>query len=152
MLIGEDALTIAVDFDGTIVEHKYPEIGDEMLFAFETLKALQKKGHKLILWTFRAGRYLDEAVDYCQEHGVEFYAVNKSYPEEEFKPGAISRKLSADLFIDDRNIGGFPGWGEVYQMIHPNDGELDLQYRNEVAHRNFKRSSQSLWSRLFGKS
>ncbi|MGB6037414.1 MAG: hydrolase, partial [Cryomorphaceae bacterium] len=57
-MISEDSLTIAVDFDGTIVEHKYPEIGDEMLFAFDTLKELQKKGHKLILWTYRGGRYL----------------------------------------------------------------------------------------------
>ncbi|HAW51174.1 MAG TPA: hydrolase, partial [Flavobacteriales bacterium] len=46
-----NAKTIAVDFDGTIVEHAYPEIGKEMLFAFETLKALRDKGHKLILWT-----------------------------------------------------------------------------------------------------
>jgi len=151
MLIGEDSLTIAVDFDGTIVEHKYPEIGDEMIFAFDTLKALQNKGHKLILWTFRAGRYLDDAVEYCREHGIEFYAVNKSYPEEKFEPGVISRKVSADLFIDDRNVGGFPGWGEVYQMIHPADGDLDLQYKNPEAHRNFKKSSPSFFSRLFSK-
>jgi hydroxymethylpyrimidine pyrophosphatase-like HAD family hydrolase len=48
-MISEESLTIAVDFDGTIVEHEYPRIGKEMLFAFETLMALQKKGHKLIL-------------------------------------------------------------------------------------------------------
>ena len=58
--------TIAVDFDGTIVEHAYPEIGREMLFAIETLKALQEKGHRLILWTFRDGQYLEEAVEYCR--------------------------------------------------------------------------------------
>ena len=87
MLIGEHSLTIAVDFDGTIVEHKYPEIGDEMIFAFDTLKALQKNGHKLILWTFRSGQHLDEAVEFCNQNGVEFYAVNKSYPEEEYKEG-----------------------------------------------------------------
>lgn len=151
MLIGEDSLTIAVDFDGTVVEHKYPAIGDEMLFAFDTLRALQNKGHKLILWTFRAGRYLDDAVEYCRKNGIEFYAVNKSYPEEEFEVGSISRKVSADLFIDDRNVGGFPGWGEVYQMIHPNDGNLDLQFRNPEAHRNFKKSSSSFFGRLFNK-
>lgn len=151
MLIGEDSLTIAVDFDGTIVEHKYPAIGDEMIFAFDTLKALQAKGHKLILWTFRAGRYLDDAVEYCRENGVEFYAVNKSYPEEEFEPGSISRKISADLFIDDRNVGGFPGWGEVYQMIHPNDGHLNLQFTNPEAHKNFKKSSSNFFGRLFNK-
>ncbi len=69
-------MKIAVDFDGTIVEHKYPQIGKEQLFAFETLKQLSKQKHQLILWTYRAGRELDEAVEYCRENGVEFFAVN----------------------------------------------------------------------------
>ncbi|WMI64322.1 hydrolase [Aestuariibaculum sp. YM273] len=109
-------LIIAVDFDGTIVEDAYPNIGKPMLFAFETLKMLQNKGHRLILWTYRHGSKLDDAVNFCKDHGVTFYAVNKSYPEEEFN-NASSRKIHADLFIDDRNIGGFPGWGEIYQMV-----------------------------------
>ncbi len=109
-------LIIAVDFDGTIVEDAYPNIGKPMLFAFETLKMLQNKGHRLILWTYRHGSKLDDAINFCKDHGVTFYAVNKSYPEEEFN-NASSRKIHADLFIDDRNIGGFPGWGEIYQMV-----------------------------------
>ncbi len=151
MLIGEDSLTIAVDFDGTIVEHKYPDIGPEMLFAFDTLKRLQSKGHKLILWTFRAGRYLDDAVEYCRENGLEFYAVNKSYPEEVFEEGRVSRKVNADLFIDDRNVGGFLGWGEIYQMIHPGDGDADLQLRNQAAHHNYKKENRSFFDKLFKK-
>lgn len=143
-----ETLIIAVDFDGTIVEHKYPDIGDEMLFAFDTLKALQKKGHRLILWTFREGEYLDEAVEFCRQQGVEFYAINKSYPEEEFD-GNISRKISADVFIDDRNVGGFPGWGEVYRMLHPGDGPLDHQLVNEEAHHNKKKKSKGLLKRIF---
>ncbi len=112
-------LRIAIDFDGTIVEHKYPEIGKEILFAFETIKALQKQKHLLILWTYRSGKELDEAVEYCRQNGVEFYAVNASYPEEEFDEDFASRKIDADIFIDDRNIGGLLPWGEVYQMINP---------------------------------
>jgi len=112
-------LKIAVDFDGTIVEHKYPEIGKEVLFAFETLRALQKQNHQLILWTFRSGRELDDAVEYCRRNGVVFYAINSSYPEEEFDEEYDSRKIDADIFIDDRNIGGLPPWGEIYQMINP---------------------------------
>ena len=107
---------IAVDFDGTIVEDAYPGIGKPKLFAFETLKKLQEEGHRLILWTYRAGRKLDEAVKFCKENGIEFYAVNKSYPEEIFEKN-ISRKIHADLFIDDRNVGGFLGWTEIYQLI-----------------------------------
>ncbi len=144
-MISEDSLTIAVDFDGTVVEHKYPEIGEEMLFAFDTLRALQKKGHKLILWTYRGGRYLDEAVHYCQSHGITFYAVNKSYPEEILEEG-ISRKINADIFIDDRNIGGFPGWGDIYQMLHTNDGEVDHQLKNPKAHHNFKQNKSGFKS------
>ncbi len=119
-------MIIAVDFDGTIVEHRYPAIGKEKLFAFDTLESLQKQGHQLILWTFRSGRELDDAVAYCKRNGLEFYAVNRSYPEEEFNRG-ISRKVNADLFIDDRNLGGFIGWGEVWHIINKNapKGEKD---------------------------
>ena len=116
-----DPLKIAIDFDGTIVEHKYPEIGKEILFAFETIKALQKQKHQLILWTYRSGRELDEAVEYCRQNGVEFYAINASYPEEEFDEDFASRKIEADIFIDDRNIGGLVPWGEIYQMLNPQE-------------------------------
>ena len=75
-------MTIAVDFDGTIVTHEYPKIGEELPFATETLKMLIKEHHKLILWTVREGALLDEAVNWCRERGVEFYAINKDYPEE----------------------------------------------------------------------
>ena len=113
-------MIIAVDFDGTIVEHRYPKIGKVLPFAFETIKELQKRQHQIILWTFRAGKELDEAVEFCTKRGVEFYAVNKSYPEEIYDD-TISRKINADLFIDDRNIGGFPGWGEIFHMICPEE-------------------------------
>jgi hypothetical protein len=109
-------MKIAVDFDGTIVEHKYPAIGEEFLFAIETLKELQRQQHQIILWTFRAGKELDEAVEYCRKRGLDFYAVNKNYPEEIFDE-AMSPKINADLFIDDRNLGGFPGWDVVFEMI-----------------------------------
>ena len=87
-------MIIAVDFDGTIVDHEYPEIGKPKLFAFETLKALQEQGVQLILWTYRSGKELDEAVEYCRKNGIEFYAINKNYPEEVFDD-SISRKIIA---------------------------------------------------------
>ena len=109
-------MKIAVDFDGTIVEHQYPKIGKDMLFAIETLKELQKHEALLILWTFRSGVELDEAVEYCGSRGIEFYAVNKNYPEEIFDD-TISRKINADVFIDDKNVGGFRGWSEIWQDL-----------------------------------
>lgn len=111
-------IKIAVDFDGTIVEHMYPEIGKEKLFAFQTLKELEKKGAKLILWTFRTGKELEDAVGYCRKNGIEFYAVNKNYPEE-IVDETVSRKIDADIYIDDKNIGGFPGWSEAWQILFP---------------------------------
>jgi hypothetical protein len=117
---------IAVDFDGTIVEHKYPQIGKEQQFAFETLKQLIKQKHQLILWTYRAGKELDEAVEYCRDNGVEFFAVNKNFPEEHYD-GSISRKIDADIYIDDRNLGGFPGWSAVWQMLNSSDGQLKTE-------------------------
>lgn len=109
-------LVIAVDFDGTIVEHKYPEIGKEIPFAFDTLKMLQKKGFRLILWTVRYGSELDSALEFCSKRGLDFYAVNKNYPEEEDQ-NSISRKILADIYIDDRNFGGLPDWGEIYNQL-----------------------------------
>ena len=117
----ESPLKIAVDFDGTIVEHRYPEIGKEVMFALQTLRTLQEQGHQLILWTYRSGKELDDAVEYCRRNGIVFYAVNSSYPEEEFDEDYDSRKIDADIFIDDRNIGGLPPWGEIYQMINPHE-------------------------------
>ncbi len=141
---------IAVDFDGTIVEHRYPKIGKEMLFAFATMKALQKKGHQLILWTFRDGDLLEEAVQYCKENGVQFYTVNKSYPEEQYD-SSISRKINADLFIDDRNVGGFLGWSKVWQILHPDGGDFDHQIENPEAHKNYRKEEGSVFGKLFGK-
>lgn len=119
-------IKIAVDFDGTIVEHCYPAIGATKLFAFETLKELQKRGFLLILWTFRTGKELDEAVEFCRSNGVEFYAVNKSYPEEIFDENT-SRKIDADIFIDDRNLGGFIDWSKVWQMMFPESNMVELE-------------------------
>lgn len=111
-------MTIAVDFDGTIVEHAYPEIGRERPFAIDTLKALIADRHQLILWSVREGKLLDDAVNWCKERGVEFYAVNKDFPEEDVDRNVhFSRKLKVDLWIDDRNVGGIPDWGTIYRII-----------------------------------
>lgn len=136
-------LKIAVDFDGTIVDHQYPKIGKDLLFAFETLKELQKNGALLILWTFRVGKELDEAVEYCLSKGIEFYAVNKNYPEEVYDD-SISRKINADVFIDDKNVGGFRGWSEIWQ-------DLSLYDLREKETERLLNRRRPLFSRFFGK-
>lgn len=138
-------MKIAVDFDGTIVEHRYPEIGEVKLFAFETLRELQKQGHILILWTYRYGKELEEAVEFCRKRGIEFYAVNKSYPEEEFDETQASRKLDVDLFIDDRNLGGFIDWSDAWTMIN-NGKAFEPLDKNSMPQK-----KPSLLAQLFGK-
>lgn len=112
-------MVIAVDFDGTIVEHQYPEIGEERPFAIEVLKMLIAERHKVILWTVREGELLDAAVLWCAERGVHFYAVNSNSPEmfQEARPMNHSCKLNADIFIDDCNVGGLPDWPTIYKII-----------------------------------
>lgn len=145
-------MVIAVDFDGTIVKHRYPSIGEELPFATETLKQLASEGHRLILWTVREGKLLDEAVAFCRERGVEFYAVNRDYPEEEpGKNNHFSRKLKVDLWIDDRNLGGLPDWGTIYEMVHDGLTYEDLMRRYEQVEIDSPPSSKSLFHRLFRK-
>lgn len=112
-------MIIAVDFDGTIVQHKYPSIGKELPFAVETLRQLASDGHKLVLWTVRSGDTLEEALAWCRQRGLQFYAVNSNYPPGSLFSGSrnSSPKIEADIFIDDHNIGGIPDWGEIYQII-----------------------------------
>ncbi|WP_204346720.1 BT0820 family HAD-type phosphatase [Psychroserpens algicola] len=132
----QDKLVIAIDFDGTIVEDAYPKVGKPRIFAFETMKRLQQDGHRLILWTYRCGQKLDEAVAFCKANDITFYAVNQSFPEEQYD-NSVSRKIYADIYIDDRNIGGILGWGEVYQLI-----------TNEAPNMNIKPKKKGLFSFL----
>ena len=112
-------MVIAVDFDGTIVEHRYPRIGEEIPFAIDTLKLLQQEKHRLILWSVREGALLDEAVEWCKARGLE-----KDHQ-------GFSRKLKADLFIDDRNLGGLPDWGVIYEMVKEKKTFADIYSQNE---------------------
>lgn len=136
-------MVIAVDFDGTIVSHAYPQIGKERPFAIETLKQLIKDGHQLILWTVREGILLDEAVYWCKERGVEFWAVNRDYPEEiRSNNNHFSRKLKVDMFIDDRNIGGLPSWGVIYQMIKEGKTWEDIHNSNRNYNYNYPQKKE----------
>lgn len=140
-------MIIAVDFDGTIVEHKYPQIGKEIPFAILTLKKLQTERHLLILWSVREGKLLDEAVNFCRNRGLDFYAVNSNVPYGDTDNSLIrNRKVNADLYIDDRNVGGLPDWGVIYEMVH-NKWSYE-RYLQEV--RGEKKEKTSFWRRIFG--
>jgi hypothetical protein len=142
-------MIIAVDFDGTIVTHKYPDIGEELPFAIETLKTLISEGHKIILWSVREGKLLDEAVNWCHKRGVDFYAINKDYPEEDISKNMyFSRKLKVDYFIDDRNIGGLPDWGTIYRIINEKKTLMEIMMeRQGQTEKPFKPKKKHWWSR-----
>lgn len=136
---------IAVDFDGTIVEHRYPAIGKEIPFATATLRQLIEDGHRLILWTVRMDNLLQEAVDWCKERGVIFYAINKDYEEETQESNRhYSRKIKADLWIDDRNLGGLPDWGTIYEIIS-HKMTFEQYYTGERPNSSSKKKKKKHW-------
>lgn len=98
----------AVDFDGTLCEDRFPEIGREIPERVNYLKALQKQGHKLILWTCRQdcplGQYLTRAINWCNSRGLYFDAVNENLKEVQEKWGGDTRKVFCDFYIDDKNL------------------------------------------------
>lgn len=103
----KDCTIYAVDFDGTLCEHKFPDIGAPNERLIQWLIDRQKAGDKIILWTNRMEPYLDNAVAWCAEKGLHFDAVNANLPEimERYKDvlngKPESRKITADVFIDD---------------------------------------------------
>ena len=120
-------MIIAVDFDGTIVEDRFPEIGNEIPYVVDLLLKIQQKGHYIILWTCRVNDRLQEAVNWCKERGLIFDAVNDGIHENIQEYGTNPRKVYADLYIDDKN--GFHN--ELVQVafgIGPNQSGTDFQY------------------------
>ena len=93
--------TIAIDFDGTVVSHKYPFIGDD-IGAIKVLKELIANGNKIILFTMRSGKELDQAVEWFKNNDIPLYGINKHPTQDSW---TSSNKCHAEYCIDDRNIG-----------------------------------------------
>ena len=136
-------MTIAVDFDGTIVDHKYPEIGKEKPFAIETLRQLQQEGNRLLLWTSREGELLEAAIKFCHDRGLDFYAVNSNQPRGALFSSQGGTKVIADVYIDDRNVGGLPDWGTIYEIIC---AKRAFHHQKNLMHK-----KKSFWKKLFGR-
>jgi hypothetical protein len=99
---------IAVDFDGTLCENKWPEIGEPNTELINYLLEEKKMGSKIILWTCRAGLELSEAILWCDEHGLIFDSINKNLPDAiKMFNGKDTRKIFAHEYIDDRMCGAF---------------------------------------------
>lgn len=95
-------MIIAVDFDGTLVKNEYPNIGTPNLELVDNLKNWKEKGNTLILWTCRTGDLLKTAIDYCASLGLNFDKINEDSDIFLNKYKVASRKVGADIYIDDR--------------------------------------------------
>lgn len=102
-------MIIAIDFDGTLCKECYPYIGEANRELIDALVVRKKRGDKLILWTCREESFLEEAINWCQQQGLVFDAVNDNLEEIKQKYQHNSRKITADLYLDDKAQGVF--WG-----------------------------------------
>ena len=124
---------IAVDFDGTLCENQWPEIGLPNTKLIKELIYRRKQGDKLILWTNRVDDKLENAVNWCKEHGLEFYAINDNLPEIVESFGSNSRKVFANIYIDDRanNRYDLPFAAEREGMMGWAEREVDIACKRE---------------------
>jgi guanylate kinase len=110
-------LTLIVDFDGTIVSSQYPRIGTLMSGAKETINKWYGQGHKIGVWTCRAGEHLDNCRRFLQSNGILYHFLNENDPDIIDFYGIDTRKASGDIYFDDKNIGGFPGWQKADEYV-----------------------------------
>lgn len=110
-------MILAIDFDGTIVEESFPGIGSFLPKAKETINRLFDEGYYIIIWTCRTDKALLEAEIFLIDNGVKFHKVNEHRPHEVHKFGGGGSKVGADLYIDNKQVGGLPSWLEIYKLI-----------------------------------
>lgn len=124
---------IAVDFDGTCVMHEYPKIGAPVPLAVETLRDLNKAGYKLILYTMRSRKTLDDAVEWFRFHSIPLFGINNN-PEQ--SSWSTSPKVYAHFYIDDAAVGcplvspdsgdrDYVNWYKIREFFGLRNGELD---------------------------
>jgi Predicted hydrolases of the HAD superfamily len=111
-------MIIAVDFDGTINSAEWPALGNPLPFVADTLRKLRRDGHYIVIWTCREGKEQTDAVNWLLEHDIPFDRINDHHPVNIAKYGGNARKVFADLYIDDRQLGGLPDWETIYDLIN----------------------------------
>ena len=110
-------MIIAVDFDKTLHTGDWPDIGSPMPYAIDKMQQLCVDGHFLILWTCREGQLLIDAINWMLLHSIPFNLINENHPENTARYGSNSRKINADFYIDDKQVGGLPRWDEIYEEV-----------------------------------
>lgn len=120
-------MILAIDFDGTLHCGEYPEIGVPAPYAIEKMRKLKELGHYIIINTCRCDRHLIAAINWLLEKGIPFDRVNDNHPLESKKYGSNSRKIFADVYVDDRQVGGLPTWPYTFDYIEEQAKQRELK-------------------------
>lgn len=110
-------MIIAIDFDGTLHTGAWPSIGEPAKNTAEVLRKLKSDGHYLIIWTCREGNDQTEMVNWLLANKIPFDRVNDNKPNSWESYGYNARKIYADVYIDNRQLGGLPTWDEIYDKV-----------------------------------
>ena len=122
-------MIIAIDFDGTISRGKFPAIDGLQPYAKDVINRLFEAGHYLIINTCRSGEQCLEAVNFMLQQGIPFNRVNDNHPDQIAQYNNNSRKIYAHVYIDDKNLGGFPGWLQAEETIN----QIELEYKQKAS-------------------
>lgn len=115
-------MVIVIDFDETIVYSSYPKIHGLKPNAREIINKLYNEGHDIIINTCRAGIYEAQVYHFLNRNKIKYHYINSNLPRLIVKFGQDCRKISGDIYIDDKNLGGIPdNWLKIYSIIkkHP---------------------------------
>lgn len=140
--------TIAIDFDGTLCTAQHPLIGAPQPGAARVLKKLYDAGHYIIIWTCRQGADLEAARQWLDDNGFCYHAINENNPAHVKQYGGDTRKVNADVYIDDRQLGGLPSWPEIEKILwaHIRETTDFPRLLNAVCHK-FEITKEDLLSR-----
>ena len=106
-------MILAIDFDGTLVDHEYPKIGALKPGAKEALLAFKKAGHKIVIWTCRAGEEERAVRQFMNDNGVPYDVLNAAAPGADLG----TRKIYADVYIDDKCMRFDDNWEDLRRLI-----------------------------------
>jgi hypothetical protein len=109
---------LAIDFDGTICMSDYPKLGELRKGAATIIRALYAEGFGIVINTCREGHALSNAMYWLDKNNIPYHYVNCNFPHLIDLYSADCRKISADMYIDDKNILGLPEWDEIYNIVH----------------------------------
>lgn len=118
-------IILAIDFDGTIAEHSWPELGAIRPGAAEYINKLYEEGYYIIIWTCREGEHLDWIADYLNNHKINYHLINEHNRDVFNFYKNDTRKIFADIYIDDKQLSGLPAhWSDTYQLIKKHSEDI----------------------------